>query len=322
MPYREADKRVVGNAQRMVQRWLHSALFEDWGLKLLALAITLGLWYGVTAQRAPATVRLRGVQLTFVLPSDMEISNDPREEVEVMLRGSQRALNGLIGRNLVARADVRSYKPGERVVRLSPDRVAIELPEGVSVEKIEPGNVPLRLERRVEREVDVEPRLDGQLPEGYELRGVRVTPGKITLRGPESHVSALDKAHTETISLDGQTESFNVPQVAIDIFDQKVVPLDAVVTVRLDIGEKRMEKSFTGVPVRAASGGEEARPARASVVLRGARSVVEKLRDEDIKILLEQTADGSLVPRLSLPIGMEASVELISISPSKFSLDR
>jgi YbbR domain-containing protein len=262
------------------------------------------------------------VQLTFVLPSDMEISNDPREEVEVTLRGSQRALNGLIGRNLVARADVRSYKPGERVVRLSPDRVAIELPEGVSVEKIEPGNVPLRLERRVEREVDVEPRLDGQLPEGYELRGVRVTPRKITVRGPESHVSALDKAHTETISLDGQTESFNVPQVAIDIFDQKVVPLDAVVTVRLEIGEKRVEKGFTGVPVRAASGGEEARPARASVVLRGARSVVEKLRDEDIKILLEQTADGSLVPRLSLPIGMEVSVELISISPSKFSLDR
>src|SRR5688572_4090191 len=106
MPYREVDKRVAGNTQRIVQRWLHSALFEDWGLKLLALAITLGLWYGVTAQRAPATVRLRGVQLTFVLPSDMEISNDPREEVEVTLRGSQRALNGLIGRNLVARADV------------------------------------------------------------------------------------------------------------------------------------------------------------------------------------------------------------------------
>ena len=207
MSFREVDKKVAGNTQRMVQGWLHAALFEDWGLKLLALAITLGLWYGVTAQRAPATVRLRGVQLTFVLPSDMEISNEPREEVEVTLRGSQRALNGLIGRNLVARADVRSYKPGERVVRLSPDRVAIELPEGVSVEKIEPGNVPLRLERRVVREVDVEPRLDGQLPEGYELRGVRVTPDKITVRGPESHVSALDKAHTETISLDGQTRS-------------------------------------------------------------------------------------------------------------------
>jgi len=50
-------------------------------------AITLGLWFAVTGQRAPATARLRRVALHFVLPNDMEISNEPREEVDVMLRG-------------------------------------------------------------------------------------------------------------------------------------------------------------------------------------------------------------------------------------------
>lgn len=307
----------------VAQRWLREVLFEDWGLKLLALAVALGLWYAVTSQSAPVTIRLRGVQLFFLRPEDVEIGNEPREEVEVTLQGRSSELNELVMRNLVATVDVSRYKLGERVVRLTPDNVSMNLPEGVRIEKIEPNNVALRLEPRVEREVEVEPRLEGKSPKGFEVLGVQVSPLRVRVRGPESRVRAIEKAPTETISLEGQTETLTLPQTAIDILDQRITALDAVVGVRVEIGEERIERRFEGVNVRVPlDGGERPQPARVSVLLRGARSIVEKLRPENLEIVLERAPDGSLQPRLLLPQGADGRVELVSTTPAQFSIEK
>src|SRR5918997_3649356 len=146
MALRDVEKEAV----LIGRRWLHDLVFADWGLKLVAFAIALGLWLAVTGQRAPATARLRGVPLHFVLPPDMEIGNEPREQVDVMLRGSRRVLNALRAGDVVLSYDASAHRVGERTLRLTPASVTLELPEGVSgegltVERIEPANVPLRL---------------------------------------------------------------------------------------------------------------------------------------------------------------------------------
>jgi YbbR domain-containing protein len=319
MSFREIDIKINSAAQ-LAWRWLRSFLLEDWSLKLIALAIALGLWYGVTGQRSLSTIRLRGVQLTFRLPREMEISSTPREEVEITLTGSKRALDRINVRDLVASVDLSNYKPGERVIRLSPDTVAMDLPEGVRLENIEPDRVPLRIEPRIEKDVEVEARLEGKLPEGYELVGVFVTPARVRVRGPETPVMNLDKAQTETISLDGRTESFTDSQIAIDLPDPKVVALDTIVTVRVEIREQYVEKRFAGVAVRSAAGGEP-RPAKASVALYGPRSVIEQLRAEDVQIVLERDAEGAIQPRLELPPQAAGrGIALRWTAPAVFSL--
>jgi YbbR domain-containing protein len=324
MPFREIDDEAGRFAHwpREVRSWLRRIIVEDWNLKLLALAITLGLWFGVTGQRAPATIRMRGVPLNFQLPANMEISNDPRGEVEVTLTGSKRDLDGLNVRDLVANVDVSNMRPGERVVQLIPERVVkMELPEGVRIDDIEPNTVPLRLEPRVEREVEVEARLEGNLPEGYELRAVNITPHKVLVRGPASHINELQKALTETIPLEGRKESFTVPQTAIDISDPKVDVINPVVDITLEIGEQRVEKSFVGVAVRESSGAQ-ARPETAGVTVYGARSVIESLRAENMQIMLEVGGDGAITPRLALPSELQGRVELRSTKPAGFTIIR
>ncbi|HVG28683.1 MAG TPA: CdaR family protein [Pyrinomonadaceae bacterium] len=316
----EKDAVVIG------RRWLHDLLFADWGLKLLALAVSLGLWFAVTGQRVPATARLRRVPLRFVLPNDVEISNDPREEVDVTLRGGKQVLNSLRSQDVVVTFDASGYSPGERLVRLARESVTLELPEGageVSVERIEPSTVPLRLERRAEREVEVEPRLEGSIPEGYELLGVEARPARVRVRGPESRLNEVKKAPTETILLDGKTAGFVASQVAVDLPDRRLVPLDSVVDVLVRVGEPRATRRFDGVTVRLAQGASgNAQPSHSSVELRGARSVLDKLRADEIALVLEASPDGSLRPRLSLPAGSEADVELLSTQPSNFSIKK
>src|SRR5216684_414336 len=76
--------------------------------------------------------------------------------------------------------------------------------------------------RAIERELVVEPRLQGKPAPAYEVKEVLVTPAKVRVTGPASHVDALEKAPTETISIEGKRESFDVPHAAIFVSDPKV----------------------------------------------------------------------------------------------------
>jgi len=317
----EKDAALVG------RRWLRELLFEDWGLKLLALLITFGLWWAVTGQRAPAAVRLRHVQLFIVLPGDVEISNDLREEVDVTLRGSQRVLSALKTGDVVVTFNASNLQPGTHLIRLAPQTVTLELPEGLSgdsvqLERIEPASVKLQLERLIEREFVVNVPVAGTPAAGYELIGVQSVPNRVRVRGPESRVNNLQKVQTEPVALDGRAESFAAPQVVVDISDPKVVPVETTVDVQVQIGEAREERTFTGVAVQPAANDGTPQPARASVTLRGPRSAIANLRAEEIKLLLDETPGGQITPRLQLPPGLDARVEIVSTSPAGFTLKK
>jgi len=316
MAFRDTDGRLRGAAGEVpgvAQRWLREALFADWWLKLLALLIALAVWFGVTSQREPATARLNEVPLTFLHSEDVEISNDAPDKLKwVTVQGRRDELDELDRRNLSATIDVSNLQLGERVVRLSPDDVTMNLPGGARILKIEPESIALRLERRVERELEVEPRLEGRVPAGHEVRAVHVSPPRVRVRGPQSRVHALDKLPTETISLEGQTQTLDLRQTNVDIVDPKVVALDPVVAVRVEIGETRAEKWVVGVTVRAPAGDTRPYPPRADIMVRGDRSVVERLRADDLEILLERAPDGSLQPRLQMPEELRGRLELVS----------
>lgn len=309
----------------MAARWLREFLLEDWTLKLLALFITFGLWMVVTGQRAPATIRLRGVQLEFLLPAGTEITDEPRDgfKVDVTLEGRRGDLDELNARSLVAKADISQLRPGDRVARLNDRNVQMEVPAGVRIVRIEPPNVPLRIEQSVERELEVEARFEGSTPEGFEVVGVQVVPPRVRVRGPESHVNAMERAQTEQIALEGQRETLTLPQVAIDVHDREVTPVEQVVGVRVEIAETTARRTLPNVVVRPAAGtGAQARPGAASITVEGPRSAVERLRAEEVALVVEQSGDGTTSLRLALPPGFEGRVTLVSTSPAAFEIIR
>ena len=310
-----------GGERGAARRWLRALLFEDWTLKVLALVITLGLWYAVTTQRAPAQMRLRAVQLDFILPEGVEIGNDPADEVDVTLEGSQGKLAELNARNLVARADLTELRAGDRVLRLTDKNVSMDLPEGVRIVNINPRSLTLHLEPLVERDVPVEARFEGAPPEGFRAGAVQVTPSSVRVRGPQSHVNAVERAYTETISLAEQRETLFLPQVAVDIPDHKVTPVEASVSVRVEIGEEQAERRFAGVAVRSATGAPVS-PQTVTLTLRGPRTVVEALRPEDVRVVVEVAEDGRPAPRLSLPPSAQGRVELSNTNFPEFAFNR
>ena len=320
MPFQDIDETETPEVPRpptALERGARKIFVEDWSLKLLALAITLVLWFAVTGQNQPLIIRTP-VQLNLIRPNNLDISNDPPKTVEVVLKGSRPNLARLSPLDLVATVDVSDHAAGERVIRLSLDRVTMQLPDGVKIESFQPSTIPVRLEPRVERQVPVEVKTEGKPADGYEVYGINPAQLSVRVRGPASRIEALQNATTETISVSGRKESFTASRVAIDIADQKIEILDPLVDLAIEMGEKRTEKSFSGVAARSVSG-VEIRPATAEVTLSGPSSVLAELRPEDVKVVVHMSTTGGSVAGLELPPAIKDRVKLLSVRPSQFS---
>lgn len=238
MPYQDIDDEAATPVSRnptSIERWARKILLEEWGLKLLAAAVTVALWMAVTGQNQPVRQRT-AVQLHFVRPTGIEISNDVPSSIEVLLKGSQSRLNS-VGPTLVVTIDLTNQRAGERVVRLQ-EKAQLTLPPDVTIEGFRPATLALKLEPVVEAVANVEVKFDGKLPEGYEVVSVTTTPAKVKLRGPSDRVSVLQKVVTESVSLDDKKESFDLTNVALIVGDPKVEIIDPNVNLHVEIVEK------------------------------------------------------------------------------------
>jgi YbbR domain-containing protein len=315
MPFQDVEDEPVEvrKPPGTIERVLRKIFVEDFGLKLLALAITLLVWMAVTGENQPITIHT-AVQLNFVRPDNLAISNDPPRTVEVLLTGSRNRLNNLRLLDLVATVDLSDSKPGDRVIRLSPERVAIQLPSGVTISSFQPTTLPIRLEPIVRREVAVEVHLDGEPAAGFELYGTQSTPAAVWIEGPASHVKELQNAPTETISVDGRNETFTAPRVSIAISDEKLDIAESLVDVVVTIGEKRIEKSFENVPLPYHKNSSQAQTA--TVVLFGPPQLLQQLKVENITLVADTGSAGKGMPKLQLPPTMQDQITLVSITPS------
>src|SRR5678815_165828 len=223
MPFQDEDEVTTPNprpAPNRAEQFLRRVFLEDWSLKLLSLAIAIVLWLLVTGQNQPVTAHV-SVQLNFIRPPALEISNDPPRSVDVMLTGSRNKLDDLTSLDLVATVDISDQRSGERVLRLA-DKAQIALPQGIKVDGFQPSAIPIRLEEIVDRQVTVEPKLEGKPEDGFEVYSVYPNKGSVAVRGPASRVNTLQKAITESVSLAEHKETFTAPNVAIDVADPKV----------------------------------------------------------------------------------------------------
>jgi YbbR domain-containing protein len=317
MPFQDIDEVTTSDPRPLpgrAEKLLRRIFLEDWSLKLLSLAIALVLWLLVTGQNQPVTAHVN-VQLNFIRPPALEISNDPPRTVDVMLTGSRSKLDDLTSLDLVATVDISDQRAGERVLRLA-DKAQISLPQGIKVDAFQPSAIPVRLEEIVERQIPIEPKMEGKPADGFELYAVHPSKGSVAVRGPASRVNGLQKLMTESIWLAGHKESFTASNIAIDVPDPKVDLLDPVLSVVVEIGTKRIEKTFAGVIVTTTQGGK-VQPSTTSVTLLGVAGLLDTLKAEDIKIVVDYVGPN-LEPRLELPDSLKGKVILKSIHPSKF----
>ncbi|PWT93714.1 MAG: hypothetical protein C5B55_04010 [Blastocatellia bacterium] len=319
MPFQDVDEvsTVEARVPSRLERILRKIFIEDWNLKLLSLGITLLLWFVVTSQNTPINTHA-SAQLKFNRPDSLEISNDPPRTVDVLLTGSKHKLDELDRTSLIATVDISDQHEGERVLRLADRAQIAQLPQGVKIEGFQPSVISIRLEAVIDKEIPIEPRIEGTPAPGYEVYAVRPSKTTVSAHGPASNVNAIPKALTETVSVSGRKESFTEPNVALDISDPKVDLLNPVLSVDIEIGERRTETVFADVPVDADNNAKLLQHT-ATVTLAGPGTLMSQLKRTDIRVHLNGNASQ---PTLELPSVYQGKVILKSIKPEKFVASR
>lgn len=283
---------------------LKKIFLEDWVMKLVALAITLALWLGVTGLSTPTTQRLTSVSLNLRFSNNIEVTNSPIQEVDLVVTGDKRKLAQIRKEDLVVSMDISDVMPGDRVINLTPETVAVSLPTGVKLDEIQPSRIAVRIEAVEEKEIPVKAETMGEVPEGYEVYSETITPPKIRVRGPANFIRSLSFVSTERIDMTNRVEDFTAKQIPVSVANPKATVVETVVDVAFRIGEKRVERIYS-VPVE---GGR-----RANVVLFGGRSLFDNVRTENLHIEMAKNDAGDDVPRVILPPALDGKVEIRSV---------
>ena len=280
--------------------------FEDWALKLTALVITLALWLGVTGLSTPTTKRL-SVPLNLSVSSNQQVTNMPQQEVEIEISGDKRKIDEMNRSLLAATLDLSDVPPGDRVVSLSPETVFVPLPQGIKLIDVAPSRIVVNLEAVEEKEIAVKAATTGEPAAGYEVYSITSIPARIRVRGPASVVEKLEFVRTEVIDIADRKADFTARQITVGTGDARAAVLDTVVDVVFRIGEKRLERHFDAAVV-----GETEKTA--TVVLFGPRTVLSKLRSDDLKVEMYLNERGEETPRLILPPDIQNILEVRRLS--------
>lgn len=286
------------------RRLFRRVFVDDWVVKALALAITFALWLGVTGLRTPTRERLRNVSLAVRVSNDIEITNSPVQEVDLVVTGDKRKIDQIKREDLVVSLDLTDAQPGDRTVKISPENVNVELPTGIKLEEVQPNKIAVKLEQVEEREIAVKADTEGSVADGFEIYSETVLPNKIKVRGPSSFIRSLDSVSTEKINLENHQADFTAQQVGLNLINPKVTLIDTVVDVIFRIGEKRIERLFL-VPVKT-----NTKSGTATVVLYGVRSILDPLRPENLQVEIVNTEINENSLRLILPAEMQGKIEI------------
>jgi len=287
---------TVADSSVWTKHLIRKVFLEDWGLKLLALAIALALWVGVTGLSTP-TVRRFTVPLVPSAANNVEVTNQLISDVDVVLSGDKRELDRLNRSDLTAILELSDVPAGDRVVSLSPDNVYVNLPQGIKLTEVQPGRIAVNLEAVEEKDVDVEPQVTGKPVEGFEVYSATAVPARIRVRAPSSVIKGMDSISTDAVDLTGKKDGFTLRQVAVRSSLPKVAVYNTVVDVFVRIGEKRIERSFTlpapGLPGK-----------NVSFTVFGPKTALTKAKAEDFKVDIVLNDAGEEAPQVTLPAGL------------------
>jgi YbbR domain-containing protein len=118
---------------------------QDWGLKLLALAISALVWTSYRSE--PAAEMTFQAPLEFRnLPRNLELSGDFPATVRVRVRGRPAVLREATAGQFAVVVDLSQASSGASVLPLSPKM--IEAPLGTEVVSVTPEEVGVRLNER------------------------------------------------------------------------------------------------------------------------------------------------------------------------------
>lgn len=215
-----------------VANFIRRNLLNNLALKVLSLAIAVGLWLAVAGQPV-SEVAVEVPIALHNMPASLEISSENIPKAQIRLRGPERIIRHLQPTDIYAEIELNGAKPGERTFELT-DR-QIHHARELAVVQVIPSEVHLAFDFRLTREIPVQPRVNVSSMQGYQIGHIQVEPATVTVTGPKHRVEAIEAATTDPVSVTGTAqESFIRHPYVSDPLIQVTSPDSVRITITME----------------------------------------------------------------------------------------
>jgi YbbR domain-containing protein len=218
---------------------------SNFGLKVLALIIALGLWlagHRDTERAIEVPVELRNI------PADLMVSDNRVDYVVLRLMGPRTLVSTLDSEDFKLTMDLKGAKSGSASYPLGAH--SFNLPRGVTVARITPPVIHLRLEPVLKRALPVTVRFSSGPPAGYKVYQTTVQPREVSVQGPADDVKKL--VSVETVPIDvAETSGVVTRKVRLSADGKPLSFYPDQVDVAISVDEEEATRDFERVEVRA-----------------------------------------------------------------------
>lgn len=284
-------------------------------IKIISLILAIALWMFVVGEET-AEIGLTIPLEIINVPSDLVVTNDVIQDLNVRVSGPRRLIRRIASENLSKIIDLKGVQPGEIGFEIVPED--LPLPGGVKVTRLSPSTVTIQVEKIESKKLNILPVLQGSPKKGYEVVSVKFKPDTVTVTGPSKELATLDAVWTKPINVEKKTDSFTQP-VTLEILSNQIsTKTQSPVEVEVAIEPRIITKSFSNIPVKAIASifRYEIQPDKVDVRLMGPSELLSNLdQEKDLEALLDlmKLAPGDYVkkPTLKFPKGLT----LLDITP-------
>ncbi|MCO4794160.1 MAG: hypothetical protein KC493_10625 [Bacteriovoracaceae bacterium] len=247
-------------------------------LKLISFFFGITLWFYVLNSE-PLEVT-KTLELEYILPKGVAISNIHPPDVKVKLKGSRTFMRNLFGGNEKVFVNLKSSGiKGKGSIEHLIGEQDIPAPFGVQVLSIEPKVLELEFQKEVTKRIRVTPNLVGEVSRDLKLINSRMDPIKIKLKGPSKLMKKLKEVSTSPIDLSSLKRSGSL-KVNIEDLDQRVkIVGESPVNFNYEVSPRKANITLKNVPVR---------------FLTSARRYSSKQRLVSMDVLVSEGADLNL----------------------------
>jgi hypothetical protein len=291
-PSSSAPSRSTSRRRPTEQSSFARLLFENFGLKLLSLVVALGFYASMhTTSNAQRTLQ---VPLVADMPppgSRRSLVSEIPQTISVTLEGPRTQLDALEARLDPIALNLRGAR--DETVAFTQAMLG-GLPRAAKVSRIIPESLAIHWEDVIDRKVEVQVPIAGQLAKGIEVRGeVVVSPRQIEVTGPQSYARALQLARVEPFDLTGLGEGKHTRNLALAAPPTKLTFEQRHVEATIEIARKLATRELMAkVQVIGLARGR-AEPAVVRVVVAGPPERVSTLKPESVLVRVDPKAAGA-----------------------------
>ena len=219
---------------------------KNWILKVVSLCLAIMLWYFVVGEDQ-VDMNIQVPIEILNLPPNLIISNQYKKDIDVSVRGPRSMVQELRNRNITRPVDLSKAQPGTIVIKN--DENSIPFPKGITVQRLQPTNITLLLDKLIQKDFKIKPVTEGSPARGYELGAIYLDPDHLVISGPKSVLEKGSDLKTYVINLDGLDHTTTI-QVHLNL-DPELLDLlgETVVTAKIEVHEKMEERTVEKIPV-------------------------------------------------------------------------